>query len=192
MFIFNNRYIRWLLLALCAVAVLWLWQQQFKKAMPAQAVESPGVDYSLSDIRLRQHADDGSARFIIAANSIEHLPVKSVYELNALKLDWLPETSSHWKVDAKSGVMNEARDDLQLQNGIIAIHEADNGDVQVNTDSLRVLPNQQQAETESPVTIVFALGEAAADGALIDIERSTVELRRNVKARYYPDGRPSQ
>lgn len=191
MFIYNNRYLRWVMLALGTAAVLWLWQQQFDKAMPAQPDTAAGVDYSLDDIKLRQYGEDGNPKYIIAANSIEHRPVKSVYELDKLMLDWLPATASRWLVDATSGVMNETRDDLQLQNGIIATHQANDGEVRVSTETLRVMPNQQQAVTDSPVTINFALGEARADGALIDIERSTVELRRNVKARYYPDGRKS-
>ena len=183
MFLINNRNLRWLLLAAATAAVLWLWQQQGSTESPKEE-SAAGADYSLRDATLSQYQEDGSPRYVIAADTIEHLPTTAVYELETLQLDWLPGTQNRWVMDATRGEMDDSRSELLLYDGIIAKHKAKSGLVTVITETLTIMPDEQKATTKQHVEIESTLGRISGASADIDLSSDLVQLYGGVQGTY--------
>jgi LPS export ABC transporter protein LptC len=116
-------------------------------------------DYYISGMVLDRFLPDNFHNYRLTADRVTHFPVGSISVMDNPALHWFDVDTNPWHITARNGVFypddSETGDRLQLREQVVASSATENGmPLRITSDSLQVMPDQQEISTEDSVTLV--------------------------------------
>lgn len=175
-----------LLLSIGALAAGWaVWRQQ----RPPPTVEATDTrpDYVLQDFELTALDGEGKESFTLRAPQLERRPDDDTMSL-VTPLFLIPdEEGQHWEIRSKQGWVSADQEEIRLSGEVKANSPASTvRPVTMNTDSLKVFPRRNHAETDDVMTIVQPGSILSGRGFAVSTATKRYVFRSEVKTRYVP------
>lgn len=179
-----------LVIAVAAVASWWLYHQVAQDRTRADGSLRQDPDAFADDIDLSSLDADGRLANRLWAKRMLHYPHDDSTTLDAPYLELYRPEEPPWKVRARAGRVSSGGGEILLE-GDVDIQRAGSAALRpahFTTDSLRVFPEREYAESDAPVTyrstglVVHSLGIRAY------LDRGQVELPARVRATHQPQG----
>jgi lipopolysaccharide export system protein LptC len=175
-----------LLLSIGAFAAGWaVWRQQRPPAAVAVADKRP--DYVLHDFELIALDGQGKESFTLRAPRLERRPDDATMSM-ATPLFLIPNADGqHWEVRSKQGWVSADQEEIRLSGEVKANSpSATVRPVTMNTETLRVYPRRNHAETDDVMTIVQPGSILSGRGFAVSTATKKYVFRSEVKTRYVP------
>ncbi|MCP5143346.1 MAG: LPS export ABC transporter periplasmic protein LptC [Gammaproteobacteria bacterium] len=180
-----NRWLAALALALLAALSFWLAERITTTTAPAPAL--PRVpDYTLDDMERTLLDDMGQVAQIIRARHVTRYEREDITELVAPSMELYNDEGQPWHVIADEGTVTE-NGDLIMLTGAVEIWRLDAAgqrELEIRTTGLRVLPDEQFAESATLTTITTPDSVTRSIGMRADLATRRVELLEQVRTRY--------
>ena len=181
----------WLpLLPLLGLLGVTYWLEQQVRPEPARADAAPrhepdAVMENFSAVRMDEQ---GAPRFIMAAARMQHYPDDDSTTLDAPRLTSLSAERPAIHVVARRGVVSGSGDEVFLHEDVEVLREADagRGELTLQTDYLRVVPERDWADTDHAVAIFDGRNTIHAVGLEMDNRARTLALLSQVRSIHEP------
>ncbi|MBE0509401.1 MAG: LPS export ABC transporter periplasmic protein LptC [Chromatiales bacterium] len=149
-----NRRLRLILILLVPVLLSsWLLQKQ-KPATPQQAAEvRDQPDYFLRGVHAVSTNAQGQLQHRLEADSLSHFPQGDYVLLSEPRIAVHQADGSHWTIQANQGQLFEREQEFLLHGAVRIAQHGSSQDIRLQTESLRLLPEQQFAESSEAVVL---------------------------------------
>jgi lipopolysaccharide export system protein LptC len=185
------RWLPTLLLLLAVVASGWLlWQLREPDAGPP-LYGPPRSDYVLMDFELMALDESGAESFRIHGPMLSRHPYLATLDVQQPRFLFPDADGNPWNARADQAWVAKDGDELRL-TGDVAFDgppDATGGHVALRTDTLTVLPEDDQVRTTSFVTVTAPGSILRGRGLRADLRTRRFELLAEVNARYAPSTR---
>ncbi len=188
---FASRVRYWLpllpLLGLLALSY-WLNQQVQPEAAKPDNRKRHDPDAIMENFSAVKMNEQGVPRFIMSARKLRHFSDDDSTEVDTPRLTTLSAERPPIHTYAQRGLVSSKGDEVFLHDDVRVIREAgaDQEELTLLTEYLHVLPNQDLASTDRPVTIVGAHDTTRAIGLEMDNNARTLRLLAQVRSEHVP------
>jgi len=144
-------------------------------------------DYIMKNFVTTQTDIKGDLRYKLAAVEMRHFPDDDTTELQRPRYTQFAIGKPYTQVEGLRGYVSSNGEQVQLVDNVKVTRQAfaDKGEMTVETDYLKILPNQDLVTTESPVVIRQAPKTVIyATGMVYEKDKQTVTLLHKVRAHY--------
>lgn len=185
-----SRWRHWLplfpLLALLAF-VYWLDKQVQVEAVMAVNKQRHDPDGIMDNFHATKMDMQGVPRFILIAQQLRHYPDHDTTELELPRMTMLTAQSPPVHMNGMRGSISSQGDEVIFRENVSVVREAagDQSAMTLRTEYLRVLPNQDWANTDKPVTIVDANNTVRAIGMEMDNKTRILKLLSQVRSEHH-------
>jgi lipopolysaccharide export system protein LptC len=185
-----SRWRHWLplfpLLALLAF-VYWLDKQVQVEAVIAVNKQRHDPDGIMDNFHATKMDMQGVPRFILIAQQLRHYPDHDTTELELPRMTMLTAQSPPVHMNGMRGSISSQGDEVIFRENVSVVREAagDQSAMTLRTEYLRVLPNQDWANTDKPVTIVDANNTVRAIGMEMDNKTRILKLLSQVRSEHH-------
>lgn len=175
------------LLALLAF-VYWLDQQVQQEVAMALNIERHDPDGIMDNFHATKMDQLGVPRFLLSAKQLRHYPDHDSTELDSPRLTMLNKVNPPVHMDGMRGNVSSRGDEVIFRDDVSVLREAvgDQSAMTLRTEYLRVLPNQDWANTDQAVTIVDAYTTVHAIGLEMDNKTRILKLLSQVRSEHLP------
>ena len=165
---------------------LWLLEGLEEETRTIRTYSSDEPDYYLKNMTRTTTGSDGRVRNILRAPLVEHFPGDDSMELDQPHLEIYGSEDQPWQVVADRGWTSSGNEVVLLHGDVEIWREGVDGkrNYEVLTKELRVLPEEQYAETRQPVVIVAPSGITHTVGMRANFGHGRLELVERVRSRY--------
>lgn len=190
------------IIVLLALLVIALWLSPSDKLFNTPDTQSdtqPQYPSSyLTHTKTTQYNQQGEITHILTADKVqnfeENIPSTNNYALLEQPYFTLfnqSETNTApWIIKSQQGRSNNNHETFILNNDVYIQHQSNSTDnpsmTIITSEQLTIIPKQQYAETDKPVTIKTESGVTTSTGLKISLDANTIELLSNVRSRYEP------
>ena len=98
----------------------------------------------------------------------------------------LYQEGKHWEISAKSAIINDKKETIQLKDNVYMQQKDIEPAVTIRTQNLMIHTNTQIAQTKSAVIITYGGSRITSDGMVLNNKTSKLELSSNVNGHYLP------
>lgn len=185
-----SRWRYWLpllpLLALLAF-VYWLDQQVQQEVFMALNIQRHDPDGIMDNFHATKMDQQGVPRFLLSAKQLRHYPDHDSTELDSPRLTMLSKENPAVHMDGMRGNISSRGDEVIFRDDVSVLREAvgDQSAMTLRTEYLRVLPNQDWANTDRAVTIVDANNTVHAIGLEMDNRTRILKLLSQVRSEHH-------
>ena len=139
--------------------------------------------------------DNGNVRQMLAAKRAEHFPDDGSVDLVGPAFEVTEPGKPRLAVTADKGTVSGDRETVTLRGNVRATRDAAPptardptplGAATFLTETLRIIPKEQRAETDARVTIEEAHGIISGVGMVLDNNARTVKLKSSVRGTLQP------
>ena len=144
-------------------------------------------DYIMKNFVTTQTDIKGDLRYKLAAVEMRHFPDDDTTVLQRPRYTQFAIGKPYTQVEGLRGYVSSNGEEVQLVDNVKVTRQAfaDKGEMTVETDYLKILPNQDLVTTESPVVIRQAPKTVIyATGMVYEKNKQTVTLLHKVRAHY--------
>ncbi len=133
-----------------------------------------------------QLSKEGTPRFIIAANKMEHFPDDDTTTLDVPRITILTPEHPPIHSVAKRGALSGKGDIIHLYEHVEILRNASaqRDELRAQTEYLRILPEKNLLNTDKAVSIAEGSNTLNATGLEIDNNAHTIKLISNVRGEY--------
>ena len=193
-----DRLVSWspvLFLGGLAALTYWLDAQVLSSGRHADGSSRHDPDLFIERFTAVTFDADGRVRQMLAASRAEHFPDDGSVDLVAPVFEITDPGKPRLAVTASKGTVSGDRETVTLRGNVRATRDAAPaarpgetpvGAATFTTDTLRVIPKQQRAETDALVTIEEARGIISGVGMVLDNTARTVKLKSSVRGTLQP------
>jgi lipopolysaccharide export system protein LptC len=130
----------------------------------------------------------GTPYFVMNAAKMQHFPDDDSTALEAPRLTLLAEDSPPLLATAESGSISRRGDEMTLQGGVVVVRGAGAKEDQLmlQTEFLKIVPDQNLASSDRAVTITEANTTVNATGLELNNKSRTIKLLSRVRSEYVP------
>jgi len=188
----NFRIRQWLLVgALCGFGI---WLAVNRKTAPPLEFDSVSMagekaDYYLESFTLLSTSPDGTADYILKADTLIHLPLEALAKVSNPRLDVSGEgaTDNHWKLSASSGELPDHGQIIDLI-GEVELQQLvdDQTSVRLLTPQLRLDRQAMEFSSHSGVLVDSAGWQLRADNMTGLVNTGNLIFRDNSHVQYAP------
>lgn len=149
-----------------------------------QDLEAP--DYYIEEMVRRTTDETGEIRTILYADLVEHFPSDDSMDLSSPYLQIYNTTGEPWHVKSETGWVSSGSEVILL-HGEVEIWRLDsqkNRIIQALTSELRVLPDDEYAESDSPSIIIHPSAVTHSIGLRANFSHNHLELVRRVRSKH--------
>ena len=179
-------------LVLAALAAFSVWLQQMaEQAAPVLASgERHDPDFYLKDFTLTTMDKSGAPRNRLEAPYMVHYADDDTSEVDRPRMQVFRKDAPPWYIDAGKGVVLSEGKTVFLRDGVIIrlIHQAgpqQGHDATLRTPDLTIKPDDEYAETASPVNFMDSAGNVInAVGMRAHFKDERLELLSQVRGKY--------
>ncbi|HCI52684.1 MAG TPA: LPS export ABC transporter periplasmic protein LptC [Gallionella sp.] len=188
--IFVSRYRYWLpllpLLVLLA-GVYWLDKQVQQEIAVAANNQRHDPDGIMDNFHATKMDLQGEPRFLLSAKQMRHYPDHDTTELDLPRVTMLSSERPPLYVNGNRGNVSSRGDEVLFHEAVVVRREAggDQSAMTLKTEYLRVLPNQDWANTDRPVTMVNLSNTVHAIGLEMDNKARTMKLLSHVRSEHH-------
>jgi lipopolysaccharide export system protein LptC len=145
-------------------------------------------DYIIDNFTATTLDEHGKIRFVMSAKKMLHYPDDDSTHMDVLNLTSLTAEYPPVRMSAQSGEISSKGDEIFLHDNVTIVRPAyaNRSEMTFNTNYLRVLPNQDIANTDQPVSMVDARTALGAVGMELDNKTHTLKFLSQVKTVYVP------
>ena len=144
-------------------------------------------DYSMNNFVTTQTDITGKLRYVLAAAEMVHFPDDDSTVLQRPRYTQYTIDKPYTQIEALRGYVSSNGEEIELVDNVKVIRQAfeGKGEMQVLTEKLVILPNQDIAKTNSAVLIKQAPKTVIrAKGMVFDKKNQTIKLFNRVKVHY--------
>ena len=186
-----NRLTPWIIVLALVLTGLFLFDPKDNQEaeQEVQAPESePLPDYILTNATRTQMDESGETEYRIFVERLLHFSHDDHSEFDAPVLT-IVRDNAQWTVTSDAGQALQGGEEIQLWGNVVVIKHktATEPETKLNTDKLTYWPEQDLAETESPVVIRQGRQNIHAVGMKVKLEERHIELLSNVRGHYEPE-----
>ena len=183
-----------LLLASLAGLTFWLDQAVQLPAPTGAAAKRHDPDYFVDGLSAVKMNPEGKVNYTLAADKMVHYPDDDTTHLTNPRWVSLSPGKAPVTITADQGLVSSNGENVYFQDHVRV--ERDPSGTQsrlvLETSFLHVIPDQDIAKTDRPVTIMDANTVVHAVGLELNSETRVLKLLANVKGVYYEQGIPAK
>jgi lipopolysaccharide export system protein LptC len=145
-------------------------------------------DYIIDNFTATTLDEQGKIRFVMSAKKMWHYPDDDTTHLEAPRLESMTAEHPPMHLTALNGELSSKGDEVFLRNDVVIVRPAyaNQSELTVTTNYLRVLPNKDIVNTDQPVTMIDARTTLNAVGMELDNKAHTITFLSQVKTVYEP------
>jgi len=180
-----------LTIALLLVALITTWSAwQDDDPAPLTDLIAQRSDYVLYDFDLVSLNTEGGEAFTLSAPQLQQTPGARTLELTT-PIFLIPQgETKRWQVNADSGWISAASDEVRLRGSVIATPVDDaSAKPRIETEALDVFPQKQLATSDAVVTLTRPGATMRGTGMRAQLDHNRVELLSNVTLLHAPSSR---
>ena len=193
-----DRFSAWspvLLLAGLAALTWWLDAQVADTGARRDGNLRHDPDLIVEGVRVVELDERGAAVQRLQAERARHYPDDGTVEFDEPRFVITQPDRPRFTVEAAKGRVSGDRENAYFEGRVRATRESDaapgtgdgsSGPIRLATEYLHVIPKQDRAQTDRPVTIEEPRGIIHSDGLVLDSESRTLELKANVRGTLAP------
>jgi|CXWL01.1.fsa_nt_gi lipopolysaccharide export system protein LptC len=179
-----------LLLPLVALlgATYWLNMQTQTEPVKATVNTRLSIDALMENFSATKMDERGMPHFIVSAKQLHHYPEDDSTTLDEPELTTISDEGVAIRTTAKHGKISGKGDEIFLQDNVEMLRDASVQQAELNlkTEYLHILPNQNLMTTDRAVTISDANTTVNAVGLEMNYKLRTFKLLSKVKSVYVP------
>lgn len=144
-------------------------------------------DYTMHNFVTTQTDATGRLRYVLAASEMLHYPDDDSTVLQRPRFTQFTLNKPYTQIEGLRGYVSSNGEEVELVDNVKVVRQAfeGKGEMQVLTEKLLILPNQDLVKTNAPVTIKQAPKTViTAVGMIYDKKKQTVTLLDRVKVHY--------
>lgn len=170
-----------LALLVLAGATVWLERVTRDDRPPARTETRQTPDITADQTRLISFDASGKQRYELLADRIVNFPQANITELEQPRLRYHAD-GRELRISARAGVVSRGGDEVFLTGDVRAFRDGGEGAAALSfaSESLRVWPDDERAETQDPVVLTQGATTARAQGMRSDNLFGTLELLGDV------------
>lgn len=179
------------LLSVLALLTFWINKTVQPPAPRLDGSSRHDPDYIMSNFVTTQTDINGGLRYKLAAAEMKHFPDDDTTDLQRPRYTQFSVGKPYTQVEGLRGHVSGNGEEVELFDNVKITRQAfaGKGEMTVETDYLKILPNEELVRTESPVVIRQAPKTVIyATGMLYEKKKRTVTLQHKVRAHYERPG----
>ncbi len=144
-------------------------------------------DYTMNNFVNTQTDETGKLRYVLAATEMVHYPDDDSTVLQRPRFTQYTTNKPYTQIESLRGYVSSNGEEVELVDNVKVVRQAfeGKGEMQVLTEKLIILPDQDLVKTDSPVVIKQAPKTViTATGMIYDKKTQTVKLLHKVKVHY--------
>lgn len=144
-------------------------------------------DYTMNNFVTTQTDVTGKLRYVLAAAEMVHYPDDDSTVLQRPRFTQYTTDKPYTQIEGLRAYVSSDGEEIELVDNVKVVRQAfeGKGEMQVLTEKLLILPNQDLVKTDSPVVITQAPKTVIrATGMVFDKKKQTLTLNKRVKAHY--------
>jgi lipopolysaccharide export system protein LptC len=144
-------------------------------------------DYTMNNFVNTQTDTTGKLRYVLAAAEMVHYPDDDSTVLQRPRFTQYTIDKPYTRIEGMRGYVSSNGEQVTLVDNVKVTRQAfdGKGEMQISTEKLDILPNQDIAKTDAPVVITQAPKTVIhATGMIFDKKHQTVKLMKRVKVHY--------
>ena len=146
-------------------------------------------DYTMNNFVNTQTDASGKLRYVLAATEMVHYPDDDSTVLQRPRFTQYTIDKPYTRIEGLRGYVSSNGEQVELVDNVKVTRQAfdGKGEMQISTEKLLILPDQDIAKTDAPVVITQAPKTVIhATGMVYDKKHQTVQLLNRVKVHYEP------
>jgi len=153
-----------------------------------QGPRSDRPAYTMDRVHSRRYNDQGRLIRDLTAIHVINYDDQRGSILTEPLLTAHAETGEPWLLKARTGTASDHGQDVFLEGDVRVDRAASqqNAEMHLETDKLRVVPERNYAETESPVTLTSPGARTQGVGMTAHFEQEKLQLLNQVRGQYEP------
>jgi len=175
------------LLLLLALLTFWIDKSVQPQLPKLDGSSRHDPDYMMSNFETTKTDINGALRYKLAAAEMKHFPDVDTTDLIKPRFTQFAKDKPYTKLQGDTGNISSDGEQVEVFGNVLVMREAfgDKGEMTVETDYLKILPNEEYATTDRPVVIKQAPGTVVyATGLIYEKNQQTVTLLHKVRAHY--------
>lgn len=173
-------------LAALLAGTYWLSQQVLPLPPSPDYKARHDPDYIVNNFSAETLGAQGAPRFLISAQKMEHYPDDdtTLLEQPRLTRPYVDRPPIH--ITASQGEVSHNGDEVFLHDEVRIVRDASatQGAMMITTSYLHVIPDDEQADTDRPITMTEARGTISAVGMRLDSKARVIKLLAQVRSQY--------
>ena len=144
-------------------------------------------DYTMHNFVNTQTDINGKLRYILAAAEMVHYPDDDSTVLQRPRFTQYTTNKPYTQIEGLRGYVSSDGEEIELVDNVKVVRQAfeGKGEMQLLTEKLTILPNQDLVTTKSPVVIKqLPKTVIRAKGMIFDKKKQTLQLFNRVKVHY--------
>jgi lipopolysaccharide export system protein LptC len=192
----SDRFSIWfplLLLALLAALTFWLNSMVQPLGAGVRSSVRPDPDYIVDGLSAVRMAADGTVKHTLSAAKMLHYPHDDTTRLISPAFVSYVTAAAPVTVSARDGLVSSEGENIYFENEVRVTRApyADQSELVMETSYLHVIPDENIAKTDRPVTIIDANTVVHAIGLELNSETRVLKLLSKVRGVYHePNGPP--
>lgn len=177
------------LLLLLALLTFWINKSVQPIAPKLDGSSRHDPDYIMHNFETTQTDASGALRYKLAAQEMKHFPDKDTTDLVKPRFTRFAKDKPYTRLEGDIGYVSSDGEQVDVLGNVLVLREAfgEKGVMTMETDVLKILPNEEYATTDRPVVIRQAPGTVVhAVGMIYEQKQQTVTLLHKVRAHYDP------
>ena len=188
----SARMLIWIaVLGIVAAAGWWAREQIQSERPPAAEGPDASPEYYMSGFTTHAMNPDGSPRYRLSAENMEHFAYDQHADLEQPRLTVFRPDEPPWQVASRQGKVFDEGERVHLL-GPVTIERAagrDTRPLQVDTRDLWVWPQKEYAETDQPTVIRSGNSQLQGIGMQAWFDQERLKLLSHVRGEYVPQTR---
>lgn len=170
-------------------ATYWLNQQVLPEPAKPDSSKRHDPDAIVENFSATKLNEQGAPSFVMAATKMLHYPDDDSTTLEAPRITMLSAGQPAIHAVAKRATISSKGDEVFLHDAVEVLREASaqQDKLTLQTEYLRIVPDQDLATTDRAVTIVDAHNIVHATGMEMDNKTRTLKLLSQVKSEHVPN-----
>jgi lipopolysaccharide export system protein LptC len=184
----RNRWKIVLILSMLAIGSAWLLNRLADDKSTTTVLLRHDPDYYMEDFSTLTMEQDGTPKNKLLAEYMAHYPNDNTIELLKPKLEIYRKNETPIFVTADKGWVT-ANNEVILLRGAVKLWQDSidgNRELEINTSEVKILSQQEYAETDKLATIVGKRTTASAIGVRAYFKESRIELLNDVHGKILP------
>ena len=175
------------LAVLLALLTFWISQTVENQGPKIDGTSRHDPDYTMSNFVSTQTDAEGKLRYVLAASEMLHYPDDDSTVLHRPRFTQYTTNKPYTQIEGLRGYVSGNGEEIELVDQVKVTRQAfaGKGEMQVLTEKLLILPDQDIAKTDANVIIKQAPKTVIrAKGMIYDKKNQTVRLLSRVKVHY--------
>ncbi len=176
-----------LLAGLLAIITFWINVAVEQQGPKIDGSNRHDPDYTMNNFVTTQTDITGKLRYVLAATEMLHYPDDDSTVLQRPRFTQYTTDKPYTQIEGLRGYISTDGEEIELVDNVKIVRQAfeGKGEMQLRTEKLIILPNQDLAKTNSPVVITQAPKTVIhGTGMIFDKKNQTMKLLSRVKVHY--------